>query len=446
MRTWRGLERVAEVAKMGILSDIANKILEEKMKYAQKVALESAITQNIFDTYLFSDLIGFQFELVTFDSIFTSLMGIVFFGLDPSEIPIFNMCYETSLPTPEDFLKGKLMDIQCVSCLDKYPDLAQLISLSIDFLKPTMIEKCYYGKSRYGNCYVDPTVVRDYLRSTMLRAFKVARASDTQKATHSSFIENLEMFPEPLKVAWEVSNYIFEAKFRDPWWDYAWWDYSYWAEEETYITNYENEKVPVNPEHVMDVVGDSFWDLAVWDYSYWAEETHSTPEGIEMLDKFGKLFDAAMNIADKISFEQKSRLLTMPILVANYQRAEEREKWAVSRRVDEFGLSKAWVYRIRDAVRAIVSGAPPAVFRIYESAAMSLVSRIGRPGGWGYEAFRGMDLATLRKQWIDEWSAKGLDPGVLGRIFDTVIVLVNEFSRARFRQGMLREILYSGFK
>jgi hypothetical protein len=446
MRTWRGLERAAEADKMGVLSDIANKILEEKMRYAQKVTSRDAIIQNIFDIYLFSDLIGFQFELVSFDSIFTSLINIVFFGLDPSEIPIFNMCYETSLPTPEEFAKGKLLDISSVSCLDKYPDLALDIFSAVEMLKPMMVEKCYYGKSRYGNCYVDPTVVRDYLRSTMLRLFKVPRSPDTQKDIHSSFIENLELFPEPMKVAWEISNYVFEAKVRDPWWDYAWWDYSYWAEEETYITSYENEKVPANPEHVMDVVGNSFWDLAVWDYSYWAEETHSTPEGIEMLDKFGKLFDAVMNIADKISFEQKSRLLTMPILVANYQRAEEMEKWAVSRRVDEFGLSKAWVYRIRDAVRSIVSGAPPSVFRVYESAAMSLVSRIGRPGGWGYEAFRGMDLATLRKQWVDEWSAKGLDPGVLGRIYDTVILLINEFSRARFRQGMLREILYSGFK
>jgi len=57
-----------------------------------------------------------------------------------------------------------------------------------------------------------------------------------------------------------------------------------------------------------------------------------------------------MNIADVISREAKSRLLTTPLLVANYQRAEEREKWSVSRRVDEFGYSKSWVYRIRDAL------------------------------------------------------------------------------------------------
>jgi hypothetical protein len=446
MRTWRGLERVAEVVKMGILSDIANKVLEEKMRYAQKVTSENAITQNIFDIYLFSDQIGFLFELVIFDSIFTSLFNIVFFGLDPSEIPVFNLCFETSLPTPEEFVKGKLLDISCVSCLEKYPKLALAISSAVEVAKPMIIEKCYWGKSTYGNCYVDPTAVRDYLRSTMLRIFKVPRSPDTQKAIHRSFIENLELFPEPMKVAWEINNYISEAKVRDPWWGYAWWDYSYWAEEETYITNYENEKVPANPEHVMDVVCNSFWDLAVWDYSYWAEDIHSSPEGLETLGKFERLFDAVMDMVDAITRESKSRILTTPILVANYQRAEERERWVVSRRVDEFGLSKAWVYKIRDAVRAIVSGAPPAIFRVYESAAMSLVSRIGRPDGWGYEAFRGMDLDTLRMQWIDEWSAKGLDPMALERIFDTAILLINEFSRARFRQGMLREILYSGFK
>ena len=389
----------------GILSEIANKVLEEKMRYAQKVTSEDALSQNIFDIYLFSDQIGFQFDLVTFDSIFTSLINIVFFGLDPSEVPIFNLCFETSLPTPEEFVKGKLLDISCVSCLEKYPELASAISSAVEMVKPMMIEKCYYGKSRYGNCYVDPTVVRDYLRSTMLRVFKVLRTPDTQKATHSSFIENLEMLPEPLKVAWEMSNYVFEAKVRDPWWDYAWWD-----------------------------------------YSYWAEETHSSPEGIETLDKFEQLFDAIMGIADVITRDAKSRILTMPLIVANYQRADERRNWAISRRVDDFALSKVWVYRIREAVRNIVVGEPPSMFRVYESAAMTLVSRIGRPGGWGYEAFRGMDVNTLKRQWIDEWSRKGLDPAKLEKIFDTVIDLVNDFARERFRQSMMRELLYSGFK
>ncbi|MCC6057107.1 MAG: hypothetical protein LM583_10570, partial [Desulfurococcaceae archaeon] len=380
------------------------------------------------------------------DSVFTSLVNIAFFGLDPSEIPVFNMCFDTALPSPEEFVKGKLINIECVSCLEKYPEISIYIGEAVSALKPSMVQKCFWGRSTYGDCYVDPSVVRDYLRSTMLKVFKVPRFGDTQKRIHDSFIENLEMMPEPMKAGWEMSNYIFEAKLRDAWWDYAWWDYSYWAEEVTHITNYEDKPIPANPEHPMDVAGDAFWDLAVWDYSYWAEETHSTPEGIEMLERFGKLHNAVMKIADKILFEQKSRLLTMPLIVANYQTAEEREKWPVSRRVDEFAYTKSWVYKIRDAVRGVVGGAPPAVFRVYESAAMSLVSRLGRAGGWGYEAFRGMDLSALRKQWIDEWSAKGLDPEALGKIFDTIIDLVNEFARVRFRQGMLREILYSGLK
>jgi hypothetical protein len=196
----------------------------------------------------------------------------------------------------------------------------------------------------------------------------------------------------------------------------------------------------------MDVAGVSFWDLGIWDYSYWAEETHSSQEGLETLDKFEQLFDAVMDIADVITREAKSRILTTPFLVANYQRVDERRNWAVSRRVDDFALSKVWVYRIRDAVRNIIVGEPPSMFRVYESAAMTLVSRIGRPGGWGYEAFRDMDIDTFKRQWIDEWSYKGLDPYKLSKIFDAVIDMVNDFARARFRHAMLREILYSGLR
>jgi len=144
--------------RMGILSDIANKIFEEKMKYAKKVASQSALDQNIFDIFRFSDLIGFNFDVVILDSVFTSLVNIVFFGLDPSEVPIYNLCYNIDLPSSDEFVKGKLLDVQQISCFDKYHSLAQMFFDSFDMLKPDMIEKCYYGKSRYGNCYVDPTV------------------------------------------------------------------------------------------------------------------------------------------------------------------------------------------------------------------------------------------------------------------------------------------------
>jgi len=426
------------------LSDVVRKIIEEKQRYAQKVATEDALQQNVFDIYLFSDQIGFQFDQVILDSIFTSLVGIAFYGLNPSEIPIFNLCFDTSLPSSDEYVRGKIINVQNISCLDKYPEISTYINEAVNALKPSMIQKCYWGVSTYGDCYVDPSVVRDYLRSTMLRVFKIPRAEETQKKIHDSFIANLDMLPDPMKAGWEMSNYSFEAKIRDPYWDYAWWDLSFWAEEESYIVNYEKNPVPANPEHAMDVMVVAFWDLGIWDYSFWAEETHSTPEGIEMLEKFGDLYDSVMAIADKISFEAKSRLLTTPLIVANYQTVEERKNWSISKRVDEFGYSKVWIYTIRNIVRSIVGGVPPGVFRVYESAAMSLVSRVGRQGGWGYEAFRSMDMDTFRKQWIDEWSNKGLDPDLLRNIFDAVIREVKTFSGERFKQKVLRQTLYGG--
>ena len=429
---------------MSTLSDLVRKIIIEKQTYAQKVASESAVQQNVFDIYLYSDQIGSQFDQVILDSVFTSLVGVTFFGLDPSEIPVFNLCFDTSLPTGEEFEQGKLINVQNVSCLEKYPEMSTYINEAVNALKPSTIQKCYWGESTFGDCYVDPSAIRDYLRSTMLKVFKVARTSGTQKAIHDSFITNLDMLPEPLKAGWEMSNYITEAKYRDAWWDYAWWDLSVWAEEETYIANYENKPVSANPEHPMDVMVVAFWDLAVWDFSFWAEETHSTPEGLEMLDKFAKLYDSAMAIADKISFEAKSRLLTTPLIVANYQTREERENWAISKRVDDFGYTKAWIYIIRDIVRSIVKNVPPGIFRVYESAAMSLVSRLGRPSGWGFDAFRSMDMDTFKKQWIDEWSNKGLDPNLLSAIFDRVISEVKVFSSERFKRKILQQTLYSG--
>jgi len=79
--------------------------------------------------------------------------------------------------------------------------------------------------------------VRDYIRSTMLRVFKVLNIRYTESYAQFFHREPRDVTRAIMKVAWEISNYIFEAKVRDPWWDYAWWDYSYWAEEEIIYNN-----------------------------------------------------------------------------------------------------------------------------------------------------------------------------------------------------------------
>jgi len=436
------------VDSMGENSVVAWKILDEKRKYFNKVSSQSALEDNIFNFFLFADNISLNYEFVIFDSIFTSLLAIVFLNIDPHNIPIFNMCCDVELPSSEEFVKGTLVKVESTSCLEKYEDVGSALEEAIEEAEPNMIEKCRWGESRYGNCYVDPSAVYEYLRSTMFKEFKRKVSDISAKALHDSVINTLNINPIVAHVLWEISDYVARAALYDPWWDYGWWDMSLWADERSPFTTYEGVETDAEFKYVYDVVGVSLWDIGLWDYSYWTNDVDGE-NGDGSTHVFEKIYDASMKIADLIYFENRSRIYTMPLIIANYQNAYERMSWFSNKRVDQFGASKAWIYKIREkvgrAISSVYQDIPPPVFRMYESAAMTLVSRLSRIGGWGYESYRAMSRDELRAQWIDEWVGKGLDRNILERIYDYISSDISVFGSSRLREKMIQIIKSGGF-
>ena len=421
-------------------SEIAKQILNEKLMYHSKALSQDAISINLFNIIDTFDILSFDFELVTFDSIFSSLIASLLFGIDPSEISVFNLCYDVQLPSSEEYERGILLKISNVSCVDKYPGLFKDLFPTYENLKPFIAQKCYYGRGAYGMCYADPVVVREFLRSTSIKEVKV-KSEDVSRSIYSSFAEVAEMRRDLVELYWELQNYISDAKKYDPYWDYAWWDFSLWAEETFELEKFDKSKAPIDPEHVADALAGSFWDVAVWDFSLWAEETHSTPEGLELLKNVAELFDKAMDIANVIVYEERSRLSMTPILVANYSRAEERLEPEKSRRMQDYGELRALYYSLTKDVRDVLSIYPTPIQIRYSAAVSNLMARFSKTRGWGLDAYKAMSIDELREEWVREWVGKGLDENILRDIFEKIRLRLEVYRDIRVSKELKRLVM-----
>jgi len=429
------------------LSKLAKDILTQKYNYWRKALSQDAIENNFFNIYSTIDFIDFSFDATIFDSVFSSLVMGLSLGVPLTEIPVFNMCFNISMPSPEEFAKGKLLDVQPYSCLDKYPEIGSMLSDLRSYtethfsqnIAETTVSKAYYGKSVYGQSYYDPPDVRDLLRSTLIKEAKRSTGPATTAAIYKALIKATELNPDIADYVFTLFRAIERIKREAAMNEYMWTDMTVVKEEagssvEVDTENLNLEKLTMKPDALSDVQGGGFADVAIADVSFVADG--EVPE-VELVPHESKRAEVA--IADIIAREAKSRAEFTPLLVANYQTAEERSDFNKSRRADAYGLSRAIYAIIKKDVESLVKDKPPFVRNQYNVAAQQLYSRLTRPGGWGNESYRSMDLDELRDAWIEEWAGKGLDRGVLEQLFDKVYTSIRQVApiRTAYKLGIM---------
>jgi len=410
------------------LSKLAKDILIQKYNYWKKALSQDAIENNFFNIYSTIDLIDFSFDATIFDSVFSSVYVAVNFGIPFTDIPVFNTCYDVNMPSPEDFSKGKLLDVTQVNCLDKYPIiggwLTDLKLYTSTHFSPNVagssVGKAYYDVSYYGYSYYDPMDFYDLIRSTALKESKRSSSHLTASAVLKSFMKVLGIsrdMVEYIHVVFQALSWVRSGAAMS---EYSWSDRSVVQEElpgsiEVKTRNLDGEELTIKADAVTDLQGGSYSDVALSDISIVTDG--KVPE-VEDVPESSKRAEVA--IADLISREAKSRAELTPLLVANYQTAEERTDFNKSRRADVYGAMRVSYHRIKSVVERVVGDKPLFIRNQYNVAAQQLFSRLTRYGGWGYEAFRSLTLDQLRDQWVEEWSEKGLDRDVLEGLFDVV--------------------------
>jgi hypothetical protein len=411
---------------------VAKKAQIAKMKYWSRILSDEAMLDNLSSNIaLYRDL-GLRYEMTVFDSILSSLVLGLALSLEPKDLPVFRNCFRIGLPSPEDYARGKLIDIEQEHCFIRYPGLGALLrelrvylsSHFSAFIFMVSLTKARYDESLYGYSYYDPAPVAEFFRSTLLWEMKRRTSPRTASIIVKSIAKALDMNMDVVDFVFTLFRAIERAKLESAMGDYAWSDVTLVREEvresvEVPSEDLEMRERTLKADAMTDVWGGAYNDIALGDISFPADGI--VPLAEEVPDPVKR---AEVAIADMISREQKMRFTIAPVIVANYQTAEERRSYTVSSRADIYAVSRIALMKIREMIDRELGDLPLFLRNQYSVAVQQLYSRLTRDRGWGMEAYRAMTVEQLKAEWVEEWSEKGLDRGALERLFDKALKMI----------------------
>jgi hypothetical protein len=188
-------------------AELLEELDAQKRRYHEKTLTADAEWSNylrFLQTYdIFVKWSSFMIPQFIFNA--TSLIAIL--GIDPVELDIFKLAFEISMPSLDEFLKGINIKIEHIP-IDVALDLYGIPHTALDFVVQTTAiagpagEKCVYGRSAYGRCYVDPDAVREFINNAILAMYKKHRDA-------GSFRDEVEAMAKALGVSRTLVAAIF---------------------------------------------------------------------------------------------------------------------------------------------------------------------------------------------------------------------------------------------
>jgi len=428
---------------------IAEQVLQQKLNYYQKTLTDDAIYQNLSTMYDVFDLTSFFTDITLSDTLFSSLMSYFMFDLNLNDIIPINLNWEIELPTVDEFLQGVLIKLIPISLQDLAPELSDILydpSLLLtpearDAMLSTKLEKCIYGKSTYGNCYVDPVNVREFLRSTVFAFMKKWYDIRSARKMVEASAKALGIKEDVVEDIFNRMSKITHAKYTCLTWDYGWWDLTYWCEEEshsepvgalTYV-NYDLQVAKSEYEGLFDAQAGCIWDESFWDMCFWGGDTPETKNPYILRDT------RITQLQDKVLSNFRNRISTTAFAVGNYQTYEERRNPAINQRLDIYAQHRSHVIHIESIVENIVRSIQPDIdsvkLRLYKDASLEIYG-LSSPHKWGLDMQKAMTPDEYKQYWLDKWTGMGLDQNILNMIWDSVYTSIKTYTDIRTRNRL----------
>ncbi len=431
---------------MGASQREAQEILEAKRKYFQKALSDDAIERNIWRSFDIFDYASFWGDWVLSDTLFSSIIGLVLFDFPLGDIVPWNLNWEIELPTPEEFLRGILIKLEPIQITVEFPDLSDVVSTMEFIFEPkwawyisgARAKKLVVGYTKYGEGYVDPPAVREFLRSTVYAFLKKDLSWPEIRQRLQAVAKTLDIAPEVVEDLFNRMSVMASVKERAATWDYAWWDVTYWGEEgssgQVVFTNYNLQTEKVEYEQLWDAQAGGWWDVSFWDYTYWTDDESPykvDPETYEPI---------ISRVRDYVVRNFRNRIPVIALALANYQRAEERRYPWRSSRLETFAMPFSQRMRLENITERIVKqldpNVPPFKLRLYKTAVIEMYGKLYSPHKWGAEMERSMSADEFKKYWLEKWSSEGLDRNILERLYESVRGTVDALGGVRIRERL----------
>jgi len=415
--------------------------IREKRKYFSKVLSQGAMWANyqrlldgedVFSEWAWAESMFF---------IWLDISSLFIFGLEPYELEPFTVDFDVELPTLEEWLQGIKLKIEKVDVGESWKDMywkyfKQEVPPYLDFdrLIRELVQPDYagyilwrkYGKlvvgfTRYGEGYVDPPVVREFLRATFYELLKRRVDLTRLKEVYKTLVEKLGISEG---IAESVFNRIvlhLQSLFENFILDYNLLNYSKLcepgSESATFpIVTWREEVCDVNYKKLAELNSGMILDVTPLDHNI------LMPEGRFFKDSPVGTTTVASWFVDYKVRKLISRYRATHVAFANYQRPEEMQKFYKSERADQYHQLRLFFYHLDSLVDSILEGEDVDSFRrnLYRKAAAMLIGHRKKRHKWGYEAFKTMSEEEFKQWWIGYWKRQGLKPELLNRIYEAI--------------------------
>ncbi len=419
------------------------KLLEEidiqKRKYHEKTLTADAEWTNYLrylQTYdIFVNRSSFLIPQFVFNA--TSLIAV--FGLDPIELDIFKLAFDISIPSLDEILKGVNIKIEPVS-IDVALDLYGIPQTASDFLAQTIVakgpagEKCVYGKSVYGRCYVDPDKVREFISNAVLAMYKKHKDA-------GSFRAEVEAMAKALGVSRTLVANIFNRMMLINSYYRAGFILNVSVLNKVALAG-DSDKIPVytfdgtvtevKVEYLTDALIGCVLDLFTLDYCFVVPPKSALVGDLDTPQYTPPLIESVHRIVRS----NISRYMYTPMALANYVTGRERVDYRLSQRVEMWGQLMAYRYAldalVESYIQTLLPDADKVTINMYVAAVRQLFGHIYKRHGWGMRLWSMLSDEELRRYWVEYWGALGLDRNVLSILFDYVIDTVRHLAKQKY--------------
>jgi len=424
--------------------DLEKLVLEsvrQKRKYWSKVCSLTAKYTNMLrsqDIYTWMWEWAWKYGLL-FNHI--NISTCLLYSIDPSEAEPMNLDFTVRLPSFEEWLAGFELIFEKIDLGELWrqfllelwgievPPIFTLETLLTELFRPEYMpklpQKLIVGKTKYGEGYVDPPVIREFLRATFLEHFKRREDFERLRTICEEYIEKLGIHQGPVEAIFNRLALLHQILFEN-----FVLGYGILGVSKLTPRGSKSARVPMVTwrREAVEVEYTRFQEASI------GFILGITPLGFGILvpreDMYrylvhlrtGAKVQRVLQFLDWRIRRMIDRVLATAQGFGNYQKLEEKVSLFKSDRADQYHQLMLARYLIENMVQSILEqyNVDPYRANMYRRAVLQLIGHRKKRHRWGYAAYKAMTEEEFKTWWIDHWKRQGLNPDVLEKLYEVV--------------------------
>jgi len=398
---------------------------QQKQKYHEKLLSVEGEWSTFMRSFQLWDFMTDVSSPLILEFYFATMSLGLLFDFDLFTIEPLNLEFTWRYPTIDEWLKGVGVVIE-KTIPPTATDVETFVTENVkeEFQGPIMetrLEKGYYGKTRYGYCYYDPLVVREFTRNAISLMIKKHPSWVQRKQAILSLASSLGVSEDLARYIHDRMSMVMSAHVEDFILDYGMLDVSYLCVEEEHSPEYvavpflnlDGEVQELEVYNLTDLQYGFILDFSYLDVDYLCDD----------VDAYKDVAPAIDTIDEKLKNFRGRIAITAPAF-SNYVRGDEAVDHNKCERTNIWGELLSMRYLIENEVDAFLRATSPQLpafeRRKYITAVLQLWGHRGKRHEWGFKTFKYMNLDELKMWWMDYWSRQGLDLTILDKLFEMV--------------------------